>query len=177
MLPAPPLPSTRTFALALALVVALAAFVFAQQVVLERNAEIRKVSTGAVPTFLSTLSTLDGSDSTTWGTALTNRSFPTNGDPTLEVTVRHSAEGSTACVAVGHRDKAGNFQGIAGVQTSTAVGGNASGRDASGWYGQEKLYFPLLGWARYEVRVYDVSGSNTVDLKPVTVGATGAAAE
>jgi hypothetical protein len=133
----------------------------------------------AAPTFVAALSGLDGTDSFSWNptTALANRLRPTHGDPTLEVTVRHSESGSTACIAVGHRDRHGNFHGIAGVQTSTASGGNAGGDDGTGFYGGEKLYFPLLGWAKYEIRVYDVSGSGTVDLKPVTVGAAGTAAE
>lgn len=150
----------------------------------ESYSEVRKPTYSATdsrssPTFVAALAVLDGTDSTTWSatTPLTSRMRPTFGDPTLEVTIRHSLQGSTACIAVGHRDRAGNFQGIAGVQTSTAPGGNASGRDASGWYAAEKLYFPLLGWANYEIRVYDVSGAGTVDLKPVTVGAAGSAAE
>lgn len=169
--------------LVLLLVAVLAGAAVAQTVVRENYAEPRKptpaaTSTTSAPSFVSAFSTLDGTDSTTWGDTLAGRTIPTGGDPTLEVTVRSStAAGITACVAVGHRDRFGGFQGIAGVQTITLAGGNAGGFDGTGWYGGEKLYFPVTGWPNAEVRVYDVSGSNTVSLKPVTLGATARAAE
>ena len=162
-----------------------AAAAIAQTVVRENYAEPRKVSqaatsTASAPSFLADLSELDGSDSTTWSqsTALDDRQYPTGGDPTLEVTVRsQTAAGITACVAVAHRDRFGGFQGIAAVQTITIAGGNAAGYDGTGWLAGEKLYFPITGYPNYEIRVFDVSGSNTVDLKPVTLGATARAAE
>lgn len=152
------------------------------QVVKENYAEVKlrsstSLETGA-PTFVSTLSTLDGTDSTTWSTTtpLTGRCFLAYGDGTLMVIPRHSAASATACVVVGLRDRANGFHGIAGIQTSTAGDGLTNAYDGTGYYGTP-LFFPLVGWAKYEVRVYDASGSSTVSLKCVTVGATGAAAE
>lgn len=183
------MPFSRRALYASALVVLLALLAgaaLAQTVVVRENyAEPRKPSAAATsatsaPSFLAALSDLDGTDSTTWSrtAALSSRQYATGGDPTLEVTVRSkTAAGITACVAVCHRDRFGGFQGIAGVQTVSISGGNAGGFDGVGWYGGEKLYFPITGYPNCEIRVYDVSGSNTVDLQPVTIGAAGRAAE
>lgn len=165
------------FAAAVAAILLVAGFALAAAFQ-ENFAEIKKPTSGGVPTFLSGLSGLSGNDSTTWNatTPIAGRCFPTQGDGTLEVIVRHSAPGSTAMIAVCRRDKNNGLQGAASVQTSTAFSGDHAVFDGTGYYG-EPLYFATLGWAKFETRVYDVSGSGTVDLKPVMTGAAGAAAE
>lgn len=142
--------------------------------------EVRKPTTLTSPTFLAALSDLDGTDSTTWSatTALaTARVHPMSGDPLLEVVVRHSAAGATACVEVGRRARDGTFQGIAGIQTSTAGSGNTVAYDGTGYYAAEPLYFALNGHYAAEVRVTDASGSTTVSLKMNSVGLAARAAE
>lgn len=170
----------RIFAALAALL--LVAGVALAQVVKENYAEVKNPSatsleTGA-PTFVSTLSSLDGSDSTTWNasTPLTGRCFATRGDGTLMIIPRLSAQNVTACVVVGLRDRANGFHGIAAITTVTSLDGGVTAYDGTGYYA-EPIFVPTVGWAKYEVRVYDVSGSNTVSLKPVMVGASGAAAE
>lgn len=148
----------------------------------ENYAEVKRPSStvAAGTTFPSLLTALDGTDSTTWNatTALTGRRFPTYKDPLVAVHCRLSSESATATVVVGYRDGAGNFRGIADVQTATAGSGLAGlAYDGTGYWTPQPLYFALNGWSHFEVRCYDVSGSNTVTLLPVTVGATGAAAE
>jgi len=166
----------KKIALALFMVLLVASFALAAAVQ-ENYAEIRKSATRGVPTFLAAFSALDGSDSTTWSaTALTGRSHPTDGDPILEVSCRFTARGATAMIVCGRRDSAGGFHSISAIQTATALDGSQTVYDSTGYY-SEPLYFALNGWKTYELRVYDVSGSNTVDLKPVTVGASGSAAQ
>lgn len=179
-----PLPS-RWLVGPLLLLLALAPVALAATIILEQNATIGRVSgrasTGTAalraPTLLAAYTGLSESDSTTWtGTAVTGRRMPTYGDPYVEVTCLHSAAGATACVVCGVRDEAGNFQGTAGIATSTAGAGATLVTDGTSYYG-EKLRFPTAGWSYYELRVLDASGSTTVSLKPAMVGATAAAAE
>lgn len=165
------------FAVALVAVLLVAGVALAGTIVSENYAEVKQQD-GGVPEFESALSGLTGSDSTTWSqtTPLPGRCFYTRGDGTLEVGVRLSANNATACIVVCRRDRANGLQGVASIQTATALGGTSAVYDGSGYWA-EPLYFPLVGWAKYEVRCYDVSGSNTCDLKPAVVGATGEAAE
>lgn len=177
----------RRFPLALSALLIFATVALAT-VVQENVASISKTSGRAAggsaatrsPTLLAAYTGLSESDSTTWtATALgTNqaRRMLTYGDPYVEVTVLHSAAAATACVVCGVRDEAGNFQGVAGIATSTAGAGATLVTDGTSYYG-EKLRFSVAGWSYYELRVLDASGSSTVSLKPATVGATSAAAE
>lgn len=174
----------RRFPLALSALLIFATVALAT-VVQENVASISKTSGRAAggsaatraPTLLAAYTGLSESDSTTWtGTAITGRRMATYGDPYVEVTVLHSAAAATACVVCGVRDEAGNFQGVAGISTSTAGAGATLVTDGTSYYG-EKLRFSVAGWSYYELRVLDASGSSTVSLKPATVGATSAAAE
>lgn len=169
----------------LALLIALSSVALAVSIVQETNATIGKVTGRAAggtaalrsPALLAAYTGLSESDSTTWtGTAITGRRMPTYGDPYVEVTVLHSAAGATACVVCGVRDESGAFQGVAGIATSTAGAGATLVTDGTSYYG-EKLRFATAGWAYYELRVLDASGSSTCSLKPAMVGATSAAAE
>jgi hypothetical protein len=145
----------------------------------ENYAPIRQTSNKGAPDYLSALSGLDGSDSTTWNrtTAATGRAYPTNNDPFVEINPRLSAAGATCCIAVGRRDSAGKFVGIADIQTATALDGGVAVYDGTGYFPASPLYFATNGWTTYEIKVLDVSGSNTVSLLPTMVGATGSAAE
>lgn len=168
--------------LALAAVLLVAGVALAQGVVRENYAEVKTPSSSSLetgaPTFLSAFTDLDGTDSTTWSTTtpLTGRAFSTRSDGTVMVIPRLSAASATCCVVVGLRDRANGFHGISAIQTATALDGTSTVYDGTGYYA-EPLFFPVVGWAKYEVRVLDVSGSNTVSLKVTTIGAAGAAAE
>lgn len=148
-------------------------------VVQESYSEIRKPYSKGVPTFLSNLSGITSSttDSTTWSsTPLSGHCFESQMDGTLEVTIRSTVAGGTVCVVVGRRDSSNNFQGISDIQTATILDGDTSVYDGTGYY-SIPLYFAIQGWRKYEVRVYDISDDGSVDLKPVMMGATAAAAE
>jgi hypothetical protein len=175
-----------------ALLVALAVLVvagvaLAGTAVTSNFAEVHKPSKGVTessssPTFVTAFTNLDGTDSTTWdpATALTGRTIVTGGDGTLEVQTRLSAAGATACIAVCRRARDGTFQGspagVAALQTATAGAGGTVIYDGTGYYG-ETLVYNVAGWYAAEIRVYDVSGSSTVSLKPSTVGVASRTAE
>lgn len=183
-------PTRGRAALTLAAVLVLATLALAGTPFTENFNEIHKPSTqaatGSSPEFMDTatarFSNLDGTDSTTWSatTALTGRTIVLGGDGTLEVQTRLSAAGATCCVAVCRRARDGTYQGptagTAAIQTSTAGSGATAIYDGTGYYG-DTLVWSVAGWYAAEIRVYDVSGSNTVSLKPSTIGVAGRTAE
>lgn len=160
----------------------------------ENYAEIHKPSktsteTGYSPTFLDGTQAsgvdfvgLDGSDSTTWSrtAAMTGRTLTLVGDGTLEIQTRLSAAGATCAIAVCRRARDGTLMGptagTAAIQTSTAGSGATAIYDGTGYYG-DTLVWNVAGWYAAEIRVYDVSGANTVDLLPATIGLAARAAE
>lgn len=128
--------------------------------------------------FVARFQDLAGDDSHTYSRTAcqTGRRVVIAGQPFLEITPRLSERNATALIAVTRRDKDDRLEGIADIQTATALDGDQMVYDGTGYYARP-LYFAMNGWYAAEIRVFDVSGSATVDLLPARCGVSGAAAD